>query len=546
MASVEKTEKTEKTRRVFGKELPTLEPGQASQLVALVAAAAVALLLNVLASTRYSRWDWTSNKRYSLSAATLETLHGLPAGVRVWVLLGPADPLEQSVKQLLVAYQAETTKLEVRFVDPDKDVVALEDVRKRFRIETGRTEQGHVVADAVVVVERGDKHWFLGPSDLIEVARGDETRVKPKEEQAVTSAIRNVLGGTRTRLCFTTGHGEMGLTDAGDRGLGVLRDVLEKDNYEVTSVDLGAPGTAAPLGGCGVTVVAGMRGAFTGDETERLRTWLLGGGNALLAVSPIPGDTPTGLVPAGLERVLAPFGVTLDEDLVVEADEERAFAGQGGIRFVAEPKTHPVTASLVKGEGQRDVPRVVLHFTRSMHRAQAEGGATAVELLGASPKAFGLTNLTGAADWKDTPQMRPGDLVGPLVVAMASERPKVAPDAPHGPRLVVLGTPSGLTAASLREPLPVRGAAMLAESAISWLAAKPQVLDIPDKSAVAAGMRITDDSRIEIRRYVLMFMPGAFALAGLVIALVRRAGEGAPRKSDKRDKRGKRDEGDRA
>lgn len=528
----EKLEKLEKKRRLFGKELPTLEPGQASQLVGLVAAVAVALLLNVLVATRYSRWDWTSNKRYSLSAATLETLRDLPSGVRIWVLLGPADPLEQSVKQLLVAYQAETTKLEVRYVDPDKDVVALEDVRKRFRIETGRTEQGHVVADAVVVVERGEKHWFLGPSDLIEVARGDDTRVKPKEEQAVTSAIRNVLGGSKTRVCFTTGHGEMSLTDAGDRGLGVLRDVLEKDNYEVTSVDLGAPGVAAPFGGCGVAVVAGMRGAFTTDETERLRTWLMGGGNALLAVSPVPGDTPTGLVPAGLERVLAPFGVALDEDLVIEADEERAFAGQGGIRFVAEPKPHPVTASLVKGEGQREVPRVVLHFTRSMRSAQGEGGATAVALLGASAKAFGLTNLTGAADWKDTPQKRPGDLGGPLVLAMASERPKVAPDAPHGPRLVVLGTPSGLTAASLREPLPVRGAAMLAESAISWLAAKPQVLDIPDKSAVAAGMRITDDSRSDIRRYVLMFMPGAFALAGLVIAFVRRAGEGAPRKGE--------------
>lgn len=517
----------------MARRLPRLEPAQISQLVGILAAVVVVVLANVIVATRYSRWDWTSNKRYSLSAATLETLHTLPDGIQVWVLLGPADPLEQSVKQLLVAYQAETTKLEVRYVDPDKDVVALEDVRKRFRIETGRSEQGHVVADAVVVVARGDKHWFLNPADLIEVSRGDDTRVKPKEEQALTSALRNVLGATKTRICFTTGHGEMSAQDGSERGLGVMRDVLEKDNYEVVPIDTAAPSAAKPFEGCGVAVVAGMRGAFTNEEIERLRTWLLGGGNLLLAASPIPGDTATGLVPANLERVLSPFGIALDEDLVVEADEERAFAGQGGIRFVAEPKTHAVTASLVKGEGQREVPRVVLHFSRSLRKAQAEGAATPEELLVSSPKAFGLVNLVGAADWKDTPQKRPGDVSGPLVLAMASERPKTSPDAPHGPRLVVLGTPSGLTASAFREPLPVRGAAMLVESAVSWLAAKPQVLDIPEKSAVAAGMRITDDSRSDIQRYVLVFMPGAFALAGIVIALVRRAGEGAPKKGEK-------------
>lgn len=526
-------------RKIFGRELPELEPVQVSQLVSVIAAVVVVLLLNVLVATRYSRWDWTTNQRYSLSPATLETLRTLPDGVQVWVLLGPADPLQQSVKQLLVAYQAETTKLEVRYVDPDKDVVALEDVKKRFRIETGRTEQGHVVADAVVVVARGDKHWFLTPPDLIEVSRSDDTHVKPKEEQALTSAIRNVLGGSKTRLCFTQGHGEMSMLDAGDRGAGALRDVLEKDNYELAPVDVGAPGNAKPFEGCTVAVVAGMRAPFTKDETERLRTWLLGGGNLLLAASPIVegADPQTGILPAGLDRVLAPFGVTLDEDLVVEADDTLAFAGTGGIRFVAEPKVHPVTASLVKGDGQREVPRVVVHFTRSMRRREggaAEGSATPQEVLVTSARAFGLVSLAGAADWKDTPVKRPGDIQGPLVLAMASERPKVAPDAPHGPRLFVLGTASALTAQQFREPLPVRGGAILLESAISWLASKPQVLDIPERSVVAAGMRITDDSRSDIRRYVLLFMPGAFALAGIAIALVRRAGEGAPKKTKKK------------
>jgi len=514
-------------RRFLG--LPAIDAAQASQLVGIVAAMIVVVLVNVVAARRYTRWDWTQNKRYSLSPATVQTLHDLPDGVQVWVLLGPADPLEQSVKQLLVAYQAETTKLDVHYVDPDKDTVALEDVRKRFKIETGRTEDGHVVADAVVVVARADRHWFVTSADMVEVSSSDDTRVKPREERALTGAIRNVLGGTKTRVCFTSGHGEMSPLDVGEHGAGMLKDVLDKDNYEVAVLDVSAPGAVDPFKGCGVVVIAGLRGAFTKDEAERLRNYVLADGNLLLAASPVPGDTESGLVPAGLERVLAPFGIALDEDLVVEEEAELAFPGAGGIRFVAQPRPHAVTGALVRSDSAREVPRVVVHFARSMHRAGDASAAVPQDLLTTSPKAFGLTSIVGAADWKDTPHKRPGDLAGPLTIAMASERPKSSPSLPHGPRVVVVGTASVLTSPTFREPLPVRGGALLVESAISWLAAKPQVLDVPEKAAVAAGIRIDEESRATIRRYVVMFMPATVALLGVAIALFRRSSEGKKR-----------------
>ena len=110
-----------------------------------------------------------------------------------------ADPLEQSVKQLLVAYQAETTKLDVHYVDPDRDAVALEDVQEALQ-DRDRAHRGrHVVTDAIVVVARGDKHWFLTDARHGRDLGGDDTQVKPTEERALTGAIRNVLGGEKTR-----------------------------------------------------------------------------------------------------------------------------------------------------------------------------------------------------------------------------------------------------------------------------------------------------------------------------------------------------------
>lgn len=540
-------EKKAAPKRRFG--LPALDAAQASQLIGVVAAMAVVVLLNVLVARRYTRWDWTANKRYSLSPATVQTLHDLPGAVQVWVLLGGADPLEQSVKQLLVAYQGETTKLDVHYVDPDRDTVALEDVRKRFKIETGRTEDGHVVADAVVVVAHGDKHWFVTSAELVEVTDSDDTKVKPREERALTGAIRSVLGGTKTRICFTSGHGEMSPLDAAERGAGALREVLEKDNYQVGVADLSVPNVPKPLEGCAVTVIAGLQIPFTKEEAERLRNWLLDDGNLFLAASPIlggfdptrppvPGQQP-GLVSAGLERVVGPFGIALDDVVVTEQEAEAALPNGGGFSFVAQPRQHAITAGLLESERRREVPRVIVNLTRSMRRATEPGAVTAQELLATSPRAFGLRSIEGAADWKDTPQKHPGDLAGPLAVAMAAERPRASASAPHGPRIVVVGTNSVLSGATFREAPAYRGGALFAESAISWLASKPQILDVPEKAPVGAGMRVNEESRGVIRRYVVLFMPATIALLGVAVALFRRASEGKAKAAPRPPKKGK-------
>ena len=132
------------------------------------------------------------------------------------------------------------------------------------------------------------------------------------------------------------------------------------------------------------------------------------------AASPFAG-------PVGLERVLGPFGIALDDDVVTEQEADVALPDSGGFRFVAQPRQHPVTTALVKTKESRDVPRVTVSLTRSMHRATEPGAVNPAELLGTSGSAFGLHGIDGAADWKDTPQKRPGDLGGPLSIAMAAD-----------------------------------------------------------------------------------------------------------------------------
>jgi hypothetical protein len=515
------------------KKLLGLDAAQIASLAGVLAAFAIGAIVNVLSARHFTRWDWTTNHRYSLSPATKTTLHDLPDGVELWVLLGREDPLGQNVRQILVSYEAETDKLHVHYVDPDRDTLQLEDVRKRFNIQAGVTQDGHIATDAVIVVARGEKHWFLAPGDLFEVASAEDARARPREEQAITSAIRQVVRDTeRARLCFTAGHGELSLAEGGRRGLAFLQEILVKDNYEPDTIDTTEPNAHEPFKGCAVVVVAGPRGDFSKDEEARLKTYLMEGGSLLAAISPINAANETGIVPVGLGDALAPFGIGFDEDLVFERDPAFVIPHSQDIRFFATVKPHPVTAALVRGEDTRDAPRTSVHFARSLKHVA--GGASAVDMLVSSDKAFGVTNVAGAAGWTEAPKKTDKDLAGPLVVAMASERPKTGPQAPHGPRVVVIGTGSVMIEENWREPAPLRGAAVLVENAISWLASKPEILDVPERAQVAAGMRISEESRSEVRRYVLLFMPLAVLLLGAAVALRRRSTEGAPRKQEKK------------
>jgi len=500
-------------------------PSQIIPLGGIAAAVFIAVVVNVLAARHFRRWDWTRGKLYTLSPATLETLHDLPGTVEIWVLLGSSDPLTLSVKQLLVSYAAESSKIDVHYVDPDKDALQLLDVRRRFKIEAARAEDGRVVTDASLVVARGERHWFIGSGDLVEITEADDTRAKPKEEQALTGAIRNVLVGDRAKLCFTTGHDEMSISDPGPQGVGLLKGLLEKDNYDVVQVDPKDPSTPEPFKDCTVVVVAAPRSAFAPDEEARLRTYVMTGGNLLAALSPIGAVSDTGLLAPGIASALAPFGIAADEDVVIERDGARVLPDQLGA-FTVTAKPHAITASLVKDDKKpHEPPRVLLLRPRSIRATK--DGPTAVDVLSTSASAFGVTSVNGAASWPfEGPDRTPRDIPGPLSVAMASERPKLTTKSAHGPRAVFIGTGSVLQPLNWAEPAGDRGAAFLVENAISWLAARPVVLDVPDKPAGVAAIHVSEDSRAGVWRYVLLYVPGAAALLGIAVSMRRRSTEG--------------------
>ncbi len=441
---------------------------------------------------------------------------------------------------MIASYSAETTKLDVHYIDPDKDALALADVRKRFKVDAAPAPDGRMVADAIVIVAKGERHWFLTPRDMVEVAPGDDVKAKPREEQALTGAIRRVVAGDKTKLCFMSGHGERSIDDGSEEGLGLLRDVLDKDNYESVSVDTTPQNAYEPFKKCDVVIVAAPRpqsshalGALTDAEATRLRAYLLSGGNMALAIGAEARE-------AGpmLSRVVEPFGIALDDLLVIEGDPTLAFPNARGDTFVALPKANPITTGLVPTDEMRDVPKVVLDVARPLHHVTS--GATVADLLSTSDRAFAVneeraTEIARTASL-DIPEKRGPDRAGPFILAMASEGQKATANAPHGPRVVVVGSSYAFAMSNFRAPLPWHGTAFMMGNAIAWLSAKPAVLDVPDKPSVGAGLRMSTETESEVRRYVLAYMPITGVVLGVLVAVRRRATEGKKRKAKRPEK----------
>jgi gliding motility-associatede transport system auxiliary component len=499
-----------------------------TELAGVVAAVVLAVTANVLAARHFTRWDWTANKRWTLSPATLETLHTLEQTVDIWAFAGPGDPLEPSLRELLASYTSASSRTEVHWIDPDRDAVQLVDLQRRFGLEAGQAEDGRVATDAIVIVASRNKHWFLTPSDMYE--QSDDVHVKPREERALTQAIRSVLGGEKVKLCFTVGHGELTLEPGKDERewLGHLRDLLQKSNYELATIDTTAPNDHEPFAGCSVAVVPGPVAPFSPDEENRLRTWLLQGGSLFAAVGPVDSSARTGPVGTGLEEALSPFGIAIDDDVVQEIDPAAAIPETHAEGFIASVRTHPVTASLVIGGTDAHPPRVAIFFARSLRHVAAPGAAWAADLLGTTGNAYAKTSVAGAATWTDAPPREASDPAGPFVVAMASERPRIGTPAPHGPRVVVVGSRFILAEDNWRQPRAMHGAAFLVDSAISWLAAKTAVVDVPDRGEVSAGVLVSERGREEVRRYVLMLMPLAALLLGGAVWGWRKSTEDKP------------------
>ena len=483
----------------------------------VVAGALLLVNVNVLGARWYKRWDFTSDKLYSLSQPTRELLTGLKRPVDVSVLLSKSDPLLVSVRHMLEAYGAVTRQLRVNYVDPDRSPAEFLALQQKYQILAGKADDGRIVTDAVIVLSQAEpgggaeRHWFVTSDELVHIDE-DSGRSRPALEQALSSALDNVRRTAKAKLCVTTGHREPTLDDAGPEGLSELKQRLLKNNYDLESVDATSP--KASFSECVAVVVPTPELEFGSDDAKRLADYVRGGGSALLLLGPTLGDSPQ-VRGTGLEPVLEQAGVTLARDLVFEQDPAERLPRGSGELFFAKLRPHAITRGVLH-EDDKLSSRVLVVQARSL---SVSGGAAL--LMESTDQAVALKDL------------RPLDSAGhPNEVSgsehksfgLAAARELAIPSgskAAHGARLFITGASNLAWNRNFQDPA-LYGNRRLIENAISWAAARPSMLSVPEKPEREVGLSLSEESLGEVMRYVLLYMPASVGLLAAFVLLRRR------------------------
>jgi len=261
----------------------------------LIVIAAV-VVANVLADRYNKSYDSTANKRYSLSDQTGKIVKGLKQNV-VITYFNRSTRFREG-KDLLDQYANLSPKVQVKYVDPDKDP----ELAREFGIRNFGT----------AVVQIGAKR----------------EEAKSMTEEGITGAlIRDMKSGTRT-VCFVTGSGEHQVDDSNREGMSKFKELLTKDNYESKTVDLLSK--AEVPGDCTTLVVAGPTKNYEQPEVDAIKKYVENGGRALFMLDPpLKLGHEEIAENDALTNLLQSWGVTLDKDLILDLNPLGQIAGLG-------------------------------------------------------------------------------------------------------------------------------------------------------------------------------------------------------------------------
>ncbi|WP_423147672.1 gliding motility-associated ABC transporter substrate-binding protein GldG [Rubrolithibacter danxiaensis] len=321
---------------------------------------AVIVVINVLSSFYFTRFDFTREKRFTLSAITKELLKQVKDDIWVTVYLEGDFPagfkrLRNSTRDLLLDYKAYSNgNFHVDFVNPSSGNQETQDQVYQDLMEKGleptnlsvKTDEGltqKVIFPAALVTYHGNQI----PVKLLQNRMGSA----PEEvlnnsvqnlEYAFTSAVKKITSGGKPRVGFTEGNGE--LTDL------QLSDAMKslQEGYEVGRVDL----SVIPFEGLKklkLLVIPKPSNGFSEAEKFKIDYFLMQGGRIFWAIDNVNAELDS-LRGAGtqltfpkklnLDDMLFRYGVRINYNLIADMNCAQIplnvgnVGGQGQIQMV--------------------------------------------------------------------------------------------------------------------------------------------------------------------------------------------------------------------
>lgn len=244
-----------------------------------VAFGGILILLNYLAGRYHYRYDATELKEHTLSPQSVQVLSAVDEPVTIIGFFTADNYRQEDFNKLLDQYLYYSEFLSYTVIDPDR-----EPLRAR--------PYEPILSSGVLLVQSGER----------------SERVYLADEQDITSALLKVTSKGQKVIYFLTGHQEHSLEDYDSGGYSLVANALRDQNYEVRPLNLAI--TATVPSDAAVVVIAGPQNRLLDDEVQRLVSYLLKGGKALIMQDPLHD--------AGLDDILVGWQVRFGAGVVID------------------------------------------------------------------------------------------------------------------------------------------------------------------------------------------------------------------------------------
>ncbi len=234
-------------------------------------------LLGWLSNQHALQFDWTSNKRNSLSENSIELLHTLEQPVLVTVYVQDDETVHAAVEEILQRYQRVKKDFKYRLVNPDIDFETAQ--------QDGVERYGQIII-----------HY-----------NNNKENVTSLSEQAISNALLRLSRSAVRKLVFIKGHGERSISD--DSNTSYSKLVAELDTKGFVSEAHHLLEDELPQD-TSVLVIAAPDKALLQGEIEHIRRYLEQGGNMLWMME--PGELQ------GLDQLTSLLGVRFMDGIVVD------------------------------------------------------------------------------------------------------------------------------------------------------------------------------------------------------------------------------------
>ena len=323
-------------------------------LLGIAAVVAVIVFVNVISSYLFTRFDLTSEKRYTLSKSTKEMLKEVDEEVLFRVYLEGDDlPAEyrrfrNDIKNMLDQFRAYNRNIEYEFVDPNGFKTDEEKMQfYQMLVKKGLTpipitsqnegvQKQQVVYPAMEVSYKGRETAIQLQSSGISGRSTDEivnTSVENLEYNFVT-ALHRLSRPVKARVGFLLGHDELANIDLYDIQMSLVEDyavenvVLDRNIDALTGRVQNVKDSSVMISNkYDVLVVPKPLKTFTDRDLYVIDQFVMYGGKILWLVDALDADmdslqdkaqTFATRLPTNLEEMFFSYGVRINPDLIMD------------------------------------------------------------------------------------------------------------------------------------------------------------------------------------------------------------------------------------